>query len=241
MKMSGNTIFITGATSGIGLELAVSFSKLGNKVIISGRNESLLKELAQKYPDLLIRACDVSNEASLVETAKWLQEHHNVNVLINNAGIFKSIDLAKETHLSAFEEEIRTNYFAPLKLVSLLLPSLQKEKDPAIINVSSGLAYFPLSATPLYCATKAALHFYSISLRNQLKKTGVTVIEILPPAVDTKLTKDAEMSKMPLDKFTRKAIAGLAGGKTEIRIGQTRFLYYIARISPKLANYVLNK
>lgn len=241
MKLNGNTIFITGSTSGIGLGLALAFSKLGNTVIISGRDESVLKELNAQYPKLITRVCDVSVEADLIATAEWLQKNHSVNVLINNAGIMHPINFAQGADLSILEEEMRINYLGPVKLISLLLPTLQKNKNPVIIIVSSGLAYTPLAQWPLYSATKAALHSFSISLRDQLKKTSVKVIEILPPAVETKLTADSKLPKMPLDKFLRKTIKALGAGTQEIAIGQSKLLYYFARISPSLMNYILNR
>lgn len=241
MKLRGNTIFITGAASGIGLQLALAFMKLDNKVIISGRNEMSLQKIAANYPAFITRVCDVGDETSIIDTAKWLQENHKVNVLINNAGVFYDIDLKAENTLEILEEETRINYIGPVKLISLLLPSLLKEKNPVIINMSSGVAYMPLSKTPLYSATKAALHSFSISLRNQLKNTPVKVIEILPPVVDTKLTHELKGSKMPVETFIKKTIHALERGKEEIPIGQSRLLYYFARVSPSLMNYILNR
>ena len=240
MKLTDNTIFITGATSGIGLGLAVAFSKLGNKVIIGGRSEATLKEIHKKYPDLVTRICDVSVESDLVATAEWLKKNYHVNVLINNAGVVHDIDLAHNADLPLLEDEMRINYLGPVKLISLLLPTLQKEKNPAIIIISSGLAYMPLARWPLYSATKAAMHSLSISLRGQLKGT-VKVIEILPPAVDTKLATGLKGSKMPLDRFVQKTMKALARGKEEIPIGQSKLLYYFARLSPSLMNYILNR
>ena len=190
MKLSGNTILITGGGSGIGRELARRFHALGNIVIVAGRTEATLQETIAGRDGMHILTFDAGDASDIRRFAKeLLAKHPSVNVLINNAGIMKVEDLAAdEVDVSIAETTIATNLLGPIRLTSALLPHLRATPDAVIMNVTSGLAFVPLAWTPTYSATKAGLHSWTQSLRYRLKDEGVEVIEIAPPGVQTDLT-----------------------------------------------------
>jgi uncharacterized oxidoreductase len=189
MKTSGNTILITGGATGIGLALAEILVEQGNNVIVCGRRHTKLLAAKKKIPQLEFRVCDVSKPAARTALVRWLKSRFPaLNVLINNAGIQRSIDFSKGSRdLRHVDEEIATNLAAPIHLAALLIPALRKRREAAIVNISSGLAFTPLAHVPVYCATKAALHSWSLSLRHQLRETSVRIFEIVPPMVATDL------------------------------------------------------
>lgn len=227
MRLTGNTILITGGRSGIGKGFARHFLELGNTVIICGRRNDRLEELKAQYPDLVTVQCDLTEAASrenLVRRA--IQECPDLNILINNAGIQLTGDLAKPIDLSAVEREIATNLVAPMHLSSLVVEQLRERPGSAIVNISSGLAYTPIAFLPVYCATKAAVHSWSLSLRKQLEETGISVYEIAPPSVDTELGHDRREDKgqthggMPVNEFIDDAIKALENNILQTAIGQ---------------------
>ena len=180
---------ITGGATGIGLALAEAFLTKGNKIIICGRRTDKLLEIKHKYPDIHFRPCDVTKEDERKELYHWaVLAFPNLNILVNNAGIQRPVDFKKgDSDFHEAEQEIITNLTAPVHLSALFIPHLMKQKESAVINVSSGLGFIPIAFMPVYCATKAALHSFSISLRHQLRDTTVKVFEIIPPTVDTEL------------------------------------------------------
>jgi uncharacterized oxidoreductase len=191
MKINGNTILITGGATGIGFALAEAFIKAGNKVLICGRRENRLKEAKSKLPEIQTQRCDVSNKEDRESFCGWVKENYkDLNILINNAGIQRFVDIKKgDIDLIKGEDEILTNFSAPVYLSACFAPLLMKKKEAAIFNVSSGLGFIPIAAMPVYCATKAGIHIFTVSLRHQLKGTTVKVFEIIPPAVETELGK----------------------------------------------------
>ena len=196
MELKGNTILITGATSGIGLAFAEEFYRLDNKVIICGRREDRLQELAKKHPGMIAIVCDVSLEKDRRDLFNRVKtEHPGVNILMNNAGVQFAASLHEEINTEKLLKETETNFMAPIHLCSLFSTFLAKQKDPAIINISSGLAFTPIAFMPVYCATKAGIHSFTLSLRYQLKNTPVKVFEIAPPSVDTELGHDRRADK----------------------------------------------
>ena len=206
MKTTGNTILITGGGSGIGRALAEAFHRLGNDIIIAGRNEKTLAEATAANPGMRSTVLDVSDPQSIKSFAAHApQDYPSLNVVLNNAGIMRPEDLRSEPFdLSTAEATVATNLLGPIRLTSALLPQLQKQAHATVITVSSGLAFVPLALTPTYCATKAAIHSYSQSLRYQLKDTAVEVIEIIPPYVQTALMGEQQANDpqaMPLDEF----------------------------------------
>jgi uncharacterized oxidoreductase len=192
MELSNRTVLVTGGTSGIGLGIAESFLRSKSKVIVCGRNKDKLSTVKDKFPDIIVLPCDVGNASQRKKLAEEvLRRFPSLDILVNNAGIQRYIDLKKGyDELKSGEDEIAINFIAPVELTSLFIGHLMKRPSAAIINVSSGLGFMPMPNTPVYSATKAAIHTYSLVLRQQLKDTSVKVIEIVPPMVDTDLNKE---------------------------------------------------
>jgi uncharacterized oxidoreductase len=206
MNMTGNTILITGGGSGIGRGLAEAFHALGNQVIIAGRRKQVLEETTAANPGMKCQTLDIEHRASIRAFATLIvRDHPKLNVLINNAGIMRTENLQKQQdELADSETMVTTNLLGPIRLTAALLPHLLKQSRAAIMNVSSGLAFVPLAATPTYCATKAALHSYTLSLRYQLGGTAVEVLELIPPYVATELMgphQTADPRAMPLGEY----------------------------------------
>lgn len=188
MKISGNTILITGGGSGIGRGLAEALQKEGNTIIIAGRRPEMLDKTAADNPGMITVKLDVTDIESIkTVSAQIVKNYPDLNVLINNAAIMRTENLLDSEEMHDAEDIITTNLLGPMRMTTALLPNFLKQPYAAIINISSGLGFVPLAMTPTYCATKAALHSYSETLRFQLGKTNIQVIEIIPPAVRTKL------------------------------------------------------
>jgi uncharacterized oxidoreductase len=188
MDLSNNTVLVTGGASGIGLAIAERFQNAGSTVIICGRRIEKLEEAKTSHPDFHTHAADVTTPAGREALAQWAtREFPLLNVLVNNAGIQRRVRLTENEPWEQTHEEIAVNLEAPIHLARLFIPGLQKQSRAAIVNVTSGLSFSPLANVPVYCATKAALHSFTLSLRHQLKDTSVQVIELIPPAVDTDL------------------------------------------------------
>jgi uncharacterized oxidoreductase len=221
MRTSNNTVLITGGASGIGLALAKRFVNAGSTVIACGRREAKLREAKAIDGRIKTLVADVSTSAgraALVHSA--LNEFPGLNVLVNNAGIQRRIRLQDQEAWDVTQEELATNLDAPIHLTRLLLPHLTTKRPAAIINITSGLAFAPLARTPVYSATKAALHSFTLSLRHQLKDTVVSVIEIAPPAVDTDLGGPGlHTFGVNVDEFADAAFARLGGDDLEIGYG----------------------
>ena len=206
MQLTGNTILITGGGSGIGRGLAEAFQALGNTVIIAGRRQQALDATTAANPGMRSVQLDIDNaEAIRAFGAKMAKEYPALNVVIHNAGIMRPENLlAQPEDLADAEAIITTNLLGPIRLTAALLPQLKKQPAATIMTVTSGLAYLPMAMTPTYCATKAAIHSYSLTLRYQLKGTKVEVLELVPPYVQTELMGDAQASDpraMPLKDY----------------------------------------
>jgi uncharacterized oxidoreductase len=204
MNLSGNTILITGGGSGIGRGLAEALHALGNQVVVAGRRKQALVETTTANPGMKSLTLDIESPAAIREFAAQIATGYPaLNVLINNAGIMRHEKLlAQQADLADAEATVATNLLGPIRLTAALLPHLQKQPHSTIVNVSSGLAFLPLALTPTYCATKAAIHSYTLSLRYQLRSTSIEVLELIPPYVQTHLMDGAEDPRaMPLDKF----------------------------------------
>lgn len=199
MNLEGNTIFIPGATSGIGLELATQLQTLGNTIIIGGRRADLLATIAENHPGIHTALIDVTDKDSVAAaTAVVIAAHPNLNVLIAMAGIMRFEDWRTPKVLDDAELTITTNVLGPLRLIAGLLEHLLQQPQAAVVTVSSGLAFAPLALTPTYNASKAAIHMLSESLRLQLADSAVQVIEIVPPAVRTSLLPGQEQNPQAL-------------------------------------------
>ena len=203
MTLSGNTILITGGTSGVGLELAKAFRAKGNDVIVSGRREHLLQEIQSKYPGIVGRRLDVTDSSDIQQFAKaLLAERPQLNVVIHNAGIMKNEVLLESNNSTVAEETIATNLLGTIRLNAALLGHLQVVPNAVIAVVTSGLAFVPRTTAPAYAATKAALHSWTQSLRFQTREAGIEVLEIIPPLVATELQgahQKTDPQAMPLE------------------------------------------
>jgi uncharacterized oxidoreductase len=223
MQLNGNTILITGGASGIGLAFAKRFLQAGNTVIVCGRREDKLREAREQHPALVTRTCDLATATEREALIAWAtKEHPALNVLVNNAGIQRRLRLSDQEDWNATREELAINLDAPIHLTRLVIPHLMTRRPAAILNVSSGLAFAPLARTPVYSATKAALHSFTLSTRHQLKDSGVEVIEIVPPAVDTDLGGPGlHTFGVNVDEFADGVFARLGGAEIEIGHGFT--------------------
>ena len=232
MNITGNTIFIPGATSGIGLELALRLQEKGNNIIVGGRRTGLLNQIVAEHPDIKTVRIDTADPDSIREvTRRVIAENPDLNVLIAMAGIMNVEDWKTPGgFLQSAEAVVTTNLLGPIRLIAGLVEHLQSKPDATIMTVSSGLAFTPLKVTPSYNATKAAIHMLSESIRLQLADTSVKVIELEPPSVATDLLPGQKESAfaMPLEDFVSEVI-GLIESQpeaTEIQVERVKFLRY---------------
>ncbi|WP_439427868.1 SDR family oxidoreductase [Micromonospora sp. LA-10] len=230
MDISGNTIFIPGATSGIGLALALALRDRGNTVIIGGRRAQLLDEIAAANPGLDTVTIDTADPASITAAAdRVLAKHPDLNVLVTMAGVMRIEDWrSPDTFLASAEEVVTTNVLGPIRLIAAFVEHLRQRGNATIVTVSSGLAFVPLRVTPSYNASKAAVHMLSESIRLNLAGTGVRVLELVPPAVRTELLPGHESNEtaMPLDEFVAEVMTLLESqpDATEIQVERVKFL-----------------
>ncbi|GAB3893778.1 SDR family oxidoreductase [Larkinella knui] len=222
MNLSKNTVLVTGGASGIGLALAERFLTAGSEVIICGRNEDKLREAQQKHPGLHYHVGDLAQESERLALVDRLRsEFPTLNVVVHNAGIQQRLSLTQPPKdWSTYQQEIAINLEAPIHLTVLLIPDLSRQANSAFITVSSGLAFAPLAMVPVYCATKAALHSFTQSLRHQLATTSIRVIEVIPPAVNTDLGGPGlHTFGVPVDEFADAVMHRLEQGDLEIGYG----------------------
>ena len=229
MQMSGHTVLITGGATGIGYAMAESFLEAKNEVIICGRRKERLLEAQKKHPEFHINVCDVAEDADRRALMEWAcADFSNLNILVNNAGVQRDIDFTKGVdEFLTGESEIKINLEAPIILSGLFIPHLTGKRDAAIINVTSGLGFVPAARMPIYSATKAAMHAFSMALRHQLSKVGIKVFEVVPPAVDTELNPEGRAIRgnfkaglLP-GEFTAAVMKSLKDDVMEIGYGMT--------------------
>ena len=240
MKPTDNTILITGGSNGIGLELANQFLKLGNTVIITGRSLPRLNDAKKKFPDLNIIQSDAGVSGDIKSLYdKVSKQFPTLNVLINNAGIMRKLNLHDTSmDLDNINQEIAINLSGPVRMVNQFLPLLKLQQEAAIMNVSSGLAFVPFPISPVYSATKAGVHFYTQTLRIQLKNTKIKVFELLPPLTNTDLQNafTADDMKgttvMETSQMVETTIKGFINNRLEICPGQSNLLRIMSRIAP---------
>ena len=241
MNLRNRTILITGGSAGIGLAFALKFVELGNEVIVTGRRQAVLDEVKAKYPKLRTIQSDVANPKQIAALAARVKaEFPNLDVLMNNAGIMLYENLkARATDLAALTAEMDINVGGVIRMTSAFIDILTANKG-TVINVSSALAFAPLPATPIYSATKAAVHAYTQSLRFQLEESGVEVIELMPPGVKTALSADPPegglLSLITTDELVKQSFASLKAGALEIRPGQSKTLALMRRLAPDFIN-----
>lgn len=237
MNLSNNKILITGGASGIGLGLTERFIQENNQVIICGRRQEALKEVSYKFPAVITKVCDLSVEAERVELYEWISENHSdLNVLINNAGIQNWMDISDNTFYEKAKNEISINVLAPLHLTSLFA---QLKSLDTIINITSGLAFVQLTTVPVYCATKSFFHSFTISLRHLLKSKNTEVIEIIPPALNTDLGgKGLHDEHPPVSEFINAIFQQLKEGKNEVSFGLSEML---SKATPDVINGIFKR
>jgi uncharacterized oxidoreductase len=245
MKLTNRTILITGGSAGIGLAFALKFLELGNRVIITGRRQAVLDDVKAKHPALHTVQSDVADPAQISTLAQTIKrDFPKLDVLVNNAGISRYKNLSvPASDLAELMTEVNVNVGGVIRMTSAFIDLLKVNKG-TLINVSSALAYVPLPCLPIYCATKAAIHSYTQSLRFQLEDTGVEIIELMPPAVRTEMTADLPDEGLTLittDKLVALSIASLKRGAIEVRPGQSAQLALLRRVAPDFINRQLWK
>jgi uncharacterized oxidoreductase len=249
MNLSGCTALITGGGTGIGLALAEALMKEGSQVLICGRREEPLVQAQERFPGLEYMVCDLADRADREALFEWVRAAHpGMDLLINNAGVQRDINFRKGLEeLENGENEVLVNLEAAIYLTAQFMPLLLARDEAAIVNVSSGLAFVPLAAAPVYCATKAGLHSFSQSLRHQLSGTSVKVFELIPPAVDTELGQGARARRgetdrgIPAAEVAAAAVAGIRKDHYEIAVGRANTLMQGARSDPEGAFKGLNR
>jgi uncharacterized oxidoreductase len=240
MELTGHTILITGGSAGIGLAFAQKFIELGNEVIVTGRRQSKLDEVKALHPKVHTIQSDVADPAAIAALAAEVRRRFpKLDVLMNNAGVFIMRNLgAPSGDLAELTTEIETNVNGMIRMTSALVDLIAANKG-TIINVSSGLAFVPLTSAPIYSATKAAIHSYTTSLRFQLRGAGVRVVELMPPLVKTEMTanmSEGDFKMMTTDVLVATTVKALKGGALEIRAGQSNQLHWMSRIAPGFIN-----
>ncbi len=239
MRLRDRTILITGGTSGIGLELSRQLVERGNTVVVTGRDPQKLAAAVRAVPGLHGFASDVGDPQAIAALHDdVLSRFPALDTLVNNAGVMRNLDLNQSRGLGDVTREIDINLSGPVRMVQQFLPHLKSRGGALIVNVSSGLAFVPLPLSPVYCATKAAVHSFTQSLRAQLAGTGVTVVELAPPAVETALLRGEFADEMAGQKgmdvrvLARHALAGIEAGRLEIRPGLSNVLKTMSRVAP---------
>lgn len=240
MQLQGNKILITGATAGIGEAMLRKFLALNNSIIAVGRNERKLSELASIDEHVIPFACDISKTEELDRLATFVEQNHpETNILINNAGIQFNYHFDEGQLLEKIEQEVAVNFIAPLKLIALLLPTLNRNKSAAIVNVSSGIGLVPKKQAPVYCGTKAGIHIFSKALRYQLSQ--VKVFEMIPPLVDTEMTAGRGKGKISSWQLVEEFVSAFKKDTYEINIGKVRWLKLLNRWMPSVAERIMKR
>ncbi|MEO7215896.1 SDR family NAD(P)-dependent oxidoreductase [Mucilaginibacter sp.] len=245
MEIKGKTILITGGAAGIGLEATKRFLANGAKVIITGRNQAKLDAVKKLYPAITAIQSDVADAKDAQLLFDKVKELGGIDILYNNAGVMSgplNLGIANAKHFEAAENEININYLGVIRLTNIFIEMLKSRKEGAIINTSSVLSYVPFNLAPTYSASKAAMRFYTVSLRNHLDilNSRVKVFELLPPVVATSMTENLEAKGIPPEKLINALIAGIKKNQFTIRVGDTKLVYLINRIAPKMAYGLIN-
>jgi uncharacterized oxidoreductase len=250
LDVGGNTVLITGGGTGIGFALSEEFVGAGSEVIVCGRRESKLHSAKRKLPAISIRRCDISVESERRSLLRWTtQRFPSLNVLVNSAGIQRQMDFTSprvSRPPSPKDDEVTINLAAQIRLCGLFTPRLLRKQKAAIVNISSGLALVPIATMPVYCATKAAIHSFTTSLRRQLRGTSVRVFEAVPPTTDTELDRSFAGAKEEAYRgITPREVAaaiieGLKADKEEILIGEAQGLYEASLRNPQAIFNQLN-
>jgi len=238
MKLNGHTFLVTGGSSGIGRALAASLVQRGNEVVVTGRRREPLEAFKAEFPAAHIKMSDASIAKDRVDLAEWVtREFPRLDVVVNNAGTQRKVTLTQPEPWADTAQEIDVNLGGPIHLSMLLAPHLVTQPEAHIVNVSSALAFVPVALFPVYCATKAALHSFTLSLREQLKSTSVKVVEIIPPAVKTNLGGSHDFGE-ELDVYIQSVLEQLEAGALETTFG---FSAHASRMSRAEADEAFNR
>jgi uncharacterized oxidoreductase len=245
MNLANKTILITGGASGIGLEAARQFLSLGTTVIVTGRNQAKLTAVKQAYPAITTIQNDVANPADAVSLLDQIKQLGGIDILYHNAGVGVpplNLGVANDSHLQGATYEMEVNYLSVIRLTNLFMDMLKSRPESAIITTTSLLSLVPSIVEATYSASKTALAFYTQSLRMHLQIIGssVKVFELLPPLVDTDMVANRPDKKMSPDKLIKALIAGLRNDQYTIRVGDTKTVYLINRLFPRLAYGLIN-
>ncbi|HEY4011904.1 MAG TPA: SDR family NAD(P)-dependent oxidoreductase [Polyangiaceae bacterium] len=248
MKRSGNTVLITGGATGIGYAMAEAFLKEGNEVLICGRREDRLERACKALPALHAKTCDVTKAADRAALLEWVTRHFGrLNVLVNNAGLQRDIDFTKgAAELDAGANEIAVNLEAPIVLSGLFVPQLTGKEGAAIVQVTSGLAFVPAAKMPIYSASKAGLHAFSMALRHQLAGAGIQVFEVVAPAIDTELNPEGRARRggfkpdLKPEPFVAAVMQDFANDVFEIGFGMTKGMLSASRAELEIAFVRMN-
>ena len=250
MNLKSSTVLITGGTSGIGFELAKQLLAQGAHVIVTGRDQTKLDEAKRQLPQIEILQSDAADPAQIEALRKTIESKFpKTNIVINNAGIMRKLNMHDARDLKDVTREIEINLMGPIRMTQEFLPFLKKQPTAAIVNVSSGLAFVPFALSPVYSATKAGLHSFTQALRFQLKYTNVKVFELAPPGTETPLFRGKEFSDadmggikgMDVKVLAKAAVNGLLNDTLEIRPGLSNALKWMSRIAPNFAANMLGK
>jgi uncharacterized oxidoreductase len=236
VQLNGKTALVTGGTDGIGIWIARLLAKGGAKVIVCGRREDLLE--AARGEGFEAIAADLSSVAG-VDALVAALAGRDLDILINNAGSGSTYDLADAIDLESTDRTIFLNLNAPIRLAAALVPRLRTRPEAALVNVTSGLAIAPRAGSPVYCATKAALRSFTKAIRHQLKGSTVTVIEALPPVVDTAMTADRTGGKMSPEACARQIVSAIENNRIEANVGMVKILKLVHSMSPRLAEAIM--
>ena len=245
MELKGKTVLITGGTAGIGLEAAKQFLANGAKVIITGRNQAKLDSAKKLYPSLTAIKSDVADADDARLLFGKIEELGGIDILYNNAGVMSgplNLGAANDKHFEAAENEININYLGVIRLNNLFMEMLKSRKEGAIINTSSILSYVPFNLAPTYSASKAAVRFYTESLREHLRilDSSVKVFELLPPVVATEMADGLDAKAITPEQLVRALIDGIKKDKFTIRVGSTKLIYILNRLFPRTAFKLIN-
>ena len=241
MKRSGNTILVTGGGTGIGLALVEVFLKEGNEVIICGRTKASLDDAKKRFPKLNTFVVDLSVEEGREALKTEINSRFpRLNVLVNNAGIYSITDIMHPDYIATLESELSTNLIAPVALIQLLMPVLEKQPDATIVNVTSGYVFIPSVQSSAYSVSKIGLRTITQSLRFHFRKTSIRVVEVIPPAVDTQMNKGKKISLITTELFAQKVFKELTNGKDEIVVGVSKIGKLLSRIAPEFGFTKMN-
>ncbi len=241
MKLTNQSVLITGGGSGIGLAFAAALLQRGNRVLICGRNEEKLRAAQHEHPGLEIFPCDITEQRQVEELVHFVEDHFGgLTLLFNNAGMQRELNLLQGAAAwPLIAEEITANLTAHIQLTQRFLPLLTAQPS-AIVNITSALAVVPKQSAPVYCAAKAGLHNFTRTLRYQLRQTPTRVFEVMPALVDTPMTAHRQVpGKISADRVVAEALRGMAKGRRSIYIERTRLLMALYRLSPAMAYHIL--